>query len=186
MLLNVTAVFIAPCWSWGQVKLLNLKLCTLLVTLNWIGFMVLKLFCCPLMLLIRYGSRLLFGQLIQIGLDLSYCISARLQIRQFITWYAGFLGGWDKWLVDQASDFPSIFFIISYRLRALKTLYFHFCNFIKKNQEKFECVSAKDFARFYEKKYVILGTSDAWSTSHLSHRPNKRAYYIVDCRIFHG
>ena len=136
MLLNVTAVFIAPCWSWGQVKLLNLKLCTLLVTLNWIGFMVLKLFCCPLMLLIRYGSRLLFGQLIQIGLDLSYCISARLQIRQFITWYAGFLGGWNKWLVDQASDFPSIFFIISYRLRAHKTLYFHFCNFIKKIIER--------------------------------------------------
>jgi hypothetical protein len=38
--------------------------------------MVLKLDCCPLMLLIRYGSRLLFGQLMQIGLDLSYCISA--------------------------------------------------------------------------------------------------------------
>ena len=66
------------------------------------------------------------------------------------------------------------FFIISY---------FHFCNFIKKNQERFECVSAKDFARFYEKKYVILGTSDAWSTSHLSHRPNEPAYHIVDWRI---
>ena len=28
--------------------------------------------------------------------------------------------------------FQAFFFIISYRLRALKTLYFHFCNFIKK------------------------------------------------------
>ena len=26
--------------------------------------------------------------------------------------------------------------------------------------------------------------SDAWSTSPLSHRPSKPAYYIVDCRIF--
>ena len=33
----------------------------------------------------------------------------------------------------------------------------------------------------YEKK--ILGTSDTWSTSRLSHRPSEPAYYIVDCRI---
>ena len=33
----------------------------------------------------------------------------------------------------------------------------------------------------YEKK--ILGTSDAWLTSRLSHRPSEPAYYIVDCRI---
>ena len=43
-------------------------------------------------------------------------------------------------------------------------------------------MSAKIFARNYEKK--ILGTSDAWSTSRLSHPPSKPAYYIVDCRIF--
>ena len=35
--------------------------------------------------------------------------------------------------------------------------------------------------RNYERK--ILGTSDAWSTSRLSHWPSKPAYYIVDCRI---
>ena len=35
--------------------------------------------------------------------------------------------------------------------------------------------------RNYENK--ILGTLDAWSTSRLSHRPSKPAYYIVDCRI---
>ena len=42
------------------------------------------------------------------------------------------LGRWDKRLIDQASDVPSIifFFIISYKLRALKTLYFYFCNLI--------------------------------------------------------
>ena len=47
--------------------------------------------------------------------------------------YAGLLGWWYKRLVDQASDVPSMFFfIISYGLRVLKTLYFHFCDFIKK------------------------------------------------------
>ena len=29
----------------------------------------------------------------------------------------------------------------------------------------------------------MLGTSDAWSTSHLSQQPNEPAYCIVDCRI---
>ena len=33
-------------------------------------------------------------------------------------------------------------------------------------------------------KKKILGRSDAWSPSRLSHRPSKPAYYIVDCRIF--
>ena len=33
-----------------------------------------------------------------------------------------------------------------------------------------------------EKK--TLGTSDTWSTSHLSHQPREPAYYIVDCWIF--
>ena len=30
----------------------------------------------------------------------------------------------------------------------------------------------------------MLGTSDTWSTSHLSRRTSEPAYYIVDCRIF--
>ena len=62
---------------------------------------------------------------------------------------------------------------------ALKTLYFYFCKFIKK---KIETIFVKNFARNYEKK-IILGTSDAWSTSHLSQRTSKPAYYIVHCRI---
>jgi hypothetical protein len=32
-------------------------------------------------------------------------------------------------------------------------------------------------------KKKILGTSDAWSTSHLSQGTSKPAYYILDCRI---
>ena len=52
------------------------------------------------------------------------------------------LGRWDKRLIEQVSDVPSIFFIISHRLRSLKTgpfkaLYFYI---------------AKNFARYYEKR----------------------------------
>ena len=32
-------------------------------------------------------------------------------------------------------------------------------------------------------KKIMLRTSDAWSTSHLSQQPSKPAYHIVDCRI---
>ena len=32
----------------------------------------------------------------------------------------------------------------------------------------------------------MLGTSGAWSTSHLSQRTSKPAYYIVDCQIFNN
>ena len=32
----------------------------------------------------------------------------------------------------------------------------------------------------------MLGTSDAWSMSRLSHRPSKPAYYIEDCWILTG
>ena len=30
----------------------------------------------------------------------------------------------------------------------------------------------------------MLGTSDAWLTSHSSRRTSEQAYYIVDCRIY--
>jgi hypothetical protein len=66
--------------------------------------------------------------------------------------------------------------ILFYRLRALKTPYFYFCNFIKK---KIEMIFAKNFARNHEKK-IILGTSDAWLTIRLSHRPSDPAYYFVN------
>ena len=42
---------------------------------------------------------------------------------------------------------------------------------------------AKKFARFYEKK-IILGTSDTWSTIHLSQQTSEPSYYILDWRIF--
>ena len=44
--------------------------------------------------------------------------------------------------------------------------------------KSFECPkSIKNY------KAKILGTSNAWLMSRLSHRPSKPAYYIVDCRI---
>ena len=33
------------------------------------------------------------------------------------------------------------------------------------------------------KKKIMLGTSDTWSMSRSSQRPNEPAYYIEDCRI---
>ena len=70
------------------------------------------------------------------------------------------------------------FFIISYRLRALKTLYFYYK---KINWNDF----CKEFCYKLWKK-IILGTSDAWSMSYSSQRPSKPAYCIEDCRIFAG
>ena len=32
-------------------------------------------------------------------------------------------------------------------------------------------------------KKIMLGTSDKWSTSHLSQQPSEPAYYVVDLRI---
>ena len=56
-----------------------------------------------------------------------------LKIRQSSILYAGSMGRWDKRLIDQVSHVPSIIFLImSYRLRALKTLYFYSCKFIRK------------------------------------------------------
>ena len=47
-------------------------------------------------------------------------------------------------------------------------------------KKRIEIFFAKNFAIFYEKNKIILGTSDAWSTRHLSHWPSKPVYYIVD------
>ena len=40
----------------------------------------------------------------------SYRSTCSQKIRQFTIWYAGSLGRRDKWIVDQASDVPSIIF----------------------------------------------------------------------------
>jgi hypothetical protein len=75
--------------------------------------------------------------------------------------------------------FQVFFFIISYRLRAIKTLYFHFCNFIKNKR-----ISLKGFLQrilqHFTKRKMMLGSSDAWSTKRLPHRPSEPVYYILD------
>ena len=51
----------------------------------------------------------------------------------------------------------------------------------------FKWKNKKHFARNCEKR-IILGTSDAWSTSRLSHRPSKPAYYyaLTDFNSWHS
>ena len=54
-------------------------------------------------------------------------MEANVQIRQSTILYDGLLGRRDKRLIDKAFDVQSIiFFIISYRLGALKILYFYY------------------------------------------------------------
>ena len=46
-------------------------------------------------------------------------------------------------------------------------------------QRSSECLKS---IKNYEK--IMLGTSDAWLTSHSSQQPSKPEYYILDCWIF--
>ena len=56
---------------------------------------------------------------------------------------------WVAWTMGQESDVSSIiFFYTFYRLRALKALYFYFCNFIEKNKK----INSKDFFKEFCKK----------------------------------
>ena len=87
---------------------------------------------------------------------------------------------WNKWLVDQASDVPSIsFFIISCKFFA-KILpidfFIFFYKFTKIKVKSFECPKS---IRNYKKK--MLGTSDAWSTSHLCPQTSVLYCRLSDC-----
>ena len=53
-----------------------------------------------------------------------------------------------------------------------------FLSIYKNRNNEFECPKS-----IRNLKKIILRTSDAWSTSRLSHLTSKPAYYIVDCRI---
>ena len=130
-----------------------------------------------------FSNNLCFSNLEGMGTNLSFSsLLVGLEpfwnptIYNIISWFAGPMGQPTRQPGIWHSKYFSV--ITSY---GLKTLYFHFCSIIKKIEKKNERVVAKNFARLYEKK--ILGTSDAWLTSHLSHRPNKPVYHIVDCRI---
>ena len=67
------------------------------------------------------------------------------------------------------------------KIRQSVSIYFLFIyKFTKIEIKSFECPKS---IRNYEKK-VMLGTSDAWSTSRSSHQPSEPVYYIEDCQIF--
>ena len=65
------------------------------------------------------------------------------------------------------------FFITSYRLRALKTLYFNFCKIIESMTKNWKGFCKEFWKKSWNK--IILRTSDTWSMSH--------SYYVEDCLI---
>ena len=74
-----------------------------------------------------------------------------------------------------------IFFRLFIDLGQSKLFTFSFVFFWKNKQIdwKYFC---KEFCKKSWKK-IILGSSDAWSTIHLAHRPSEPAYYIIKWRI---
>ena len=86
-------------------------------------------------------------------------------IFDIVRWFAGSMGHTTHRPSVSCSKF--FFFIIYYRLWALKTLYTYFYKVIK----KIERIFAKNFARDYKKK-IILGSSEAWLMSRLSQQPS--------------
>ena len=86
--------------------------------------------------------------------------------------------------MDQVSDIPSIIFFHNFLQNSLKKsfqfIFLFSYNFTKIKIKTFECPKS---IRNCEKK-ILLGTSDAWSMSCLSHRPSEPAYYIEDSQIF--
>ena len=84
---------------------------------------------------------------------------------------------WDKWLVNQVSDVPSVIFFIKTCKILCQNPFNSFIIFFFHKIKSFEWPKSM---KSNEKK--ILGTSDAWSMSHLSHRPSKPLYYVY-CRL---
>ena len=99
-------------------------------------------------------------------------------IFNMIHWLAGSMG--------QTRYPPSVwcskhyfFFIISYTLRALKTLYFCFCKIIKEINWNNFC---KEFCK-KSWKNKIIGTSEAWSMSRSSQWPSDQATQHIILKI---
>ena len=91
------------------------------------------------------------------------------------------LSYWDNGtnvLSTKRLTFLVFFFIIPYRLRALKIFIFVFVISYKNKKNELKGFLQRILKDFMKKK--ILGTSEAWSSSCLSHWPNKPANYIVD------
>ena len=99
--------------------------------------------------------------------QLTFGPRSELWYRHSTIQYAGLLGYWDKWLVNQVSYVQALFFfIISYRLRV-----FLFVNLLKRY---IEAIFAKNFVRNREKNQTF-----GWRVI----CPREPAHYFVDCRI---
>ena len=63
-------------------------------------------------------------------------------------------------------------------------VYFFYCfNFFFLSFYNFTKISALGLQEIIKKKEIMLGTSDSWSMSRLSHQPREPGFYIEDCRI---
>ena len=84
------------------------------------------------------------------------------------------MGRWDKRLVDQASDVPSIIFFHDFLQNSLQNPFnlfsYFFYKITKMKIKSFECPKV-----IKSMKKIILGTSDSWSMIHYSHRPSNPA-----------
>ena len=81
----------------------------------------------------------------------------------------------------QTFSCPKYYFFYKILQNSLQKPFYFFLNSIYKiTKINIKSFKWPKFVKNYDKK--ILGTSDAWSTSRLSHQPSEPAYYIVDCR----
>ena len=84
----------------------------------------------PMKAILKYLSQIICFHFSSIIKDFLFDFGIWLrtvEIRQSTIWYTGSLRRRDKRLIEQVSDVSSIiFFIITYRLELLKTLYFYY------------------------------------------------------------
>ena len=98
------------------------------------------------------------------------------KIRQFTIYYAGLLGRWDKRIVNQASDVPSIIFFHDFLQNSLQKFFqfiviFFICNYTKIKIKSFECPKSKPATHCF----IFNGRWDE--------RLSDPSYYIEDCWI---
>ena len=109
------------------------------------------------------------------GKTASYNCSKNPTFFNMIRWLAGTNDSLTKHLMFQAL----FFFIISYWLRALKSLYFYFCKIIEKKK-----MNWNNFCKEFCKK---LWKNNTWNIKRLVDesfvQSNQRITYIEDCRI---
>ena len=97
----------------------------------------------------------------------------KIKIRKSWIKYAGSLGPWDKGLVNQASDVPSIIFFYNFLQKSFRFIFLFSYNFTEIKIKGFECPNS---IRTYEEK-IMLGTSDTRLMSCSSHQPTDPSYW---------